>query len=1656
MKSKAIFVALLALAFTARAARVSQSEAAGAASVWAGAGKALGVRLGATVESVREYSVTNGCSFYAVKLDGGTVIMTSDTALEPIVAFSPRGDLDFSADGPLFNLLSRDILLRSALAGASAQRSAATSAATSAAAPASSPSSSLWSALLRRRSVSVRSSPSPSLSASDSESAPPLKSISDVRVAPLVKSQWSQSNARGQKCYNYYTPNNYVCGCTATAMSQIMRYHEWPQAEVEPRTYECKVDGTPTDLTMEGGAYDWANMTLVPEDEETLTIVNRQAIGKLTSDAGIALKSAYSAVGTDAYPRDVAAAFRDAFGYPDAICYWNESGWSEGKGGLHTREVRDRIVYANLDAGQPVQFAIYGYQAGHVGESAYWAGHAVVADGYGFMTIEGVETEYVHVNMGWAGTDDMWYNIPEINAANSGAHVGDSGYDFLYLGGAIFNISTADTGLSILSGRLTDEDGVAVEGATVSAFDADGAKVGEAVSDANGIYYFKLPGDAKYSLGAVSADGLCIAEIDSVFLPATTGLSDTYVVEVSSNVGNSWGNDMELDYPSVRVGDEVFASVDSGIAKARELAETAVEPPVVEIIHKTRLKRTQTIDFNCVLLATNATPAATPVVRLSDAQLVVASGTTLVMSNIVFAAGSGTLVEVKADGYLAVSGVVDFGVDYETAAVRTATANGFWLLGGLLSGFVLDCAEAQEAGDVFGYAVADETATFEAIRDSTVRIANFYDPVGELRGQLKGESSVYSLVWRDQAVPFEDSVGYFVDSAGEPRTAARIDRLFDLYKDALAKGDLGDVRRMVLRKGGSLSRPLAVEDGLSLVGEDVAVSLEPTAGFTVTGGELAISGIAFSGYKGNAFFLVNGEDAALSLGTGTALSDFEGTNKWSGAVTVLKGSASASGATFDGCRATGQYSAIRMPVSSYGGAFYIAPGCSLSLKDSTISDCYALNYGGAVYAATNSTVELAGELHIAGSTQGAKVASDIFLSYASNGKGRATLLVAEAISGEAGVRWQRSGATADDFGNTNGLLAAEAASAAVAHGSSGVLFSNATTPALVAVPDDNAVALRWTESPTGPQPWEGDPDDASARVEYDDGTEVYYLLVSEAFEAVDGDATIWVQGWDGLSITGTVTIAHNITLASDTDVGAYWLDRRADSSILVGEGASLTLRDITLFGCEVTVTDTGDMVLGGDPTTKPLIDVQGGSLTLATPSEGFDTEITCVFGDGARNAGAVCVWKGGSFRMESGAAMRDCYNDYANEADGSGRGGALMVDDGTAVFAGGTVELCEAYTGGGVFIGNKGAVSISGDTIIDGNSDLDGDLSDLVVYDQGTLTLAGKFTGTVGYVEGVAGDAKVFGVVAGGVSAADALSSAHNFYHDWTGDVGMAVAGEGRTILVWSAALADDGKYIDDDGEEYQLVDGDAYGVPVPAAAAGLVYNGEEQFGVEEDIGYTATGNSAVAAGEYTATLTLRPGFKWEDGSTGAKTVAWSIAKATYDMSGVTFAGATFTYSKKYYELLIDGDLPDGVSVSYTNNRQCDVGEYVVTASFEGDYANYEEISDMTATLKIEAPVEPTPPGDDPPSPAQPKPIAFTAVAAADGSWTVSLTTAVERCWYTLYETDSLAGGFSPESATAVECRQATAADVPTMTFTIPAGAAQRFWRVVAEPEDAH
>ena len=82
--------------------------------------------------------------------------------------------------------------------------------------------------------------------------------------------------------------------------------------------------------------------------------------------------------------------------------------------------------------------------------------------------------------------------------------------------------------------------------------------------------------------------------------------------------------------------------------------------------------------------------------------------------------------------------------------------------------------------------------------------------------------------------------------------------------------------------------------------------------------------------------------------------------------------------------------------------------------------------------------------------------------------------------------------------------------------------------------------------------------------------------------------------------------------------------------------------------------------------------------------------------------------------------------------------------------------------------------------------------------------------------------------------------------------------------------------------------------VAVPTAVAGLVYNGNLQTGVVENVGYTLTGNTATDAGSYTATATLAANYEWDaDPATGTKTIGWSIAKAPLSDLAVTLQGWT-------------------------------------------------------------------------------------------------------------------------------------------------------------------
>ncbi|MDE6655368.1 MAG: MBG domain-containing protein, partial [Anaeroplasmataceae bacterium] len=136
-----------------------------------------------------------------------------------------------------------------------------------------------------------------------------------------------------------------------------------------------------------------------------------------------------------------------------------------------------------------------------------------------------------------------------------------------------------------------------------------------------------------------------------------------------------------------------------------------------------------------------------------------------------------------------------------------------------------------------------------------------------------------------------------------------------------------------------------------------------------------------------------------------------------------------------------------------------------------------------------------------------------------------------------------------------------------------------------------------------------------------------------------------------------------------------------------------------------------------------------------------------------------------------------------------------------------------------------------------------------------------------------------------------------------------------------------------------------------------FIYDGTDKFleakGFPDGVLVTYENNKHKDVGTYEVTAT----FSDPLGNyiiTGSKTATLTIEKATYDMSLVHFTSIEIPYDGLEHELLIDGTLPDGVSVlRYIDNKRTELGQTICTVEFSYDEKNYNPIPAMTATLTI-------------------------------------------------------------------------------------------------------
>ena len=231
-----------------------------------------------------------------------------------------------------------------------------------------------------------------------------VKSATTI-VGPLIQTEWGQSPYYNAKCpYNSLVGQRTVTGCVATAMAQVMKYHNWPQMGAGFHSYPCAWYGTQS-ASFGSTTYDWANMPIKLDKNSSQQQIN--AVSTLMYHCGVATDMDYGVTGNfivykgDGSGTDVtlaADAAKQYFRYDNATTAVFKQNYSD--------QDWIALLKSQLDNNMPMVYR---------GRDTNAGGHAFICDGYR-------SDNTFHINWGWDGAHkEEYYALSALTA---------SGYDF--------------------------------------------------------------------------------------------------------------------------------------------------------------------------------------------------------------------------------------------------------------------------------------------------------------------------------------------------------------------------------------------------------------------------------------------------------------------------------------------------------------------------------------------------------------------------------------------------------------------------------------------------------------------------------------------------------------------------------------------------------------------------------------------------------------------------------------------------------------------------------------------------------------------------------------------------------------------------------------------------------------------------------------------------------------------------------------------------------------------------------------------------------------------------------------------------------------------------------------------------------------------------
>lgn len=370
------------------------------------------------------------------------------------------------------------------------------------------------------------------------------------RVAPLLADvAWGQSEPYNNLCPMYDGQRRTVTGCVATAMAQLMMYYKYPQTlKSDIPAYQTKSYQLDMPSVSAGERYDWDNM-LPQYSGSAYTAAQANAVAKLMYHCGLSFEADYGPSSTSAWCRpNVLVKY---WGYdPDVIRPLYREKFS-------LREWT-AILDAELQALRPV----------------YYRGCSTTSGSHAFLCDGADGNGLYHINWGWSGWSNGYFDITVLNSDYSGAESATAPADgFNYTCSMIVGImpdnGVADAplivtplltaaknewvGCDLLTTERADANwsfrlSIAAEFANYERTAFDGY-VGVGLKDESGIY---LPlSTSKIYLGGMGENGSYYSEPLRFKINYSFPEGRTRIYQIYSTDGNTWqqcGNSDKLFY----------------------------------------------------------------------------------------------------------------------------------------------------------------------------------------------------------------------------------------------------------------------------------------------------------------------------------------------------------------------------------------------------------------------------------------------------------------------------------------------------------------------------------------------------------------------------------------------------------------------------------------------------------------------------------------------------------------------------------------------------------------------------------------------------------------------------------------------------------------------------------------------------------------------------------------------------------------------------------------------------------------------------------------------------------------------------------------------------------------------------------------------------